>query len=136
MTDFVYSGGVRFDDEAVADVTMDKDGHPLTCKNPITGEELGGGGLSDFSTAEVTITNKTTNPVPEVNMAYIEDDNIKTIPNPLIPNTPAVFKAILYKNSAEITVTEYSFGDLSGAVEYSDNGVIITGDCSFSIIVG
>ena len=51
----ILSGGLNWGSTQQAIVTMDKEGHPLTCCNPVTGECLGGGGSSDFSTAEVTI---------------------------------------------------------------------------------
>ena len=50
MPDFTFSGGVRFNATCVADVTMDPaTGDPLTCKNPITGAEISGGGGDNYA---------------------------------------------------------------------------------------
>lgn len=140
MTDLIYSGGVRFDDAAVADVTMDKDGHPLTCKNPITGEELGGGGSSDFSTAEVTIINNTQDRINGNQFpCYIEENEVEEGSPAAITTTIEGFvvgettiKVPLYKGHAilyKITGEQIAVsGDIavigSGTLVVSGNGTI------------
>lgn len=130
MTDFVYSGGVRFDDAAVADVTMDKDGHPLTCKNPITGEELGGGGSSDFSTAEVTFEGDTLDDNAVIVAITKVHDNEKTADTRAFINNGSIIEVILYGGSSVLRSDErVTFTSVSGNIEKLNDHVIrIFGD--------
>lgn len=125
----ILSGGLNWGSTQQAIVTMDKEGHPLTCCNPVTGECLGGGGSSDFSTAEVTITSAGNGLL----IAFIDS-------NAVLSGIfeAATINAILYKGVA--IVTEFDEGDLtinSGSAEYllpdSHRIVKITGDCSIGV---
>lgn len=96
----------------------------------VNGEDAGGGGgSSDFSTAEVTLSTSGFGSLP---IASILDDKIDTT----VPFFIESFEAILYKGSqvcdtSEITGTITVSGD---AVYDSDEQTItITGDCNITI---
>ena len=103
----------------------------------------GGGGSSDFSTAEVTI--RTEDSVLETVLVYLA--NITEAPVPGIPSFSRgngepgePMRAILYKGVAKATIgidggsiSDYSF-TTSGNVQDMGGGIFdITGDCTITI---
>lgn len=124
----ILSGGLTWGSIQQAIVTMDKEGHPLTCCNPVTGECLGGGGSSDFSTAEVTITG-VTNPNQTLLAPLIYDGELM-IDQAVYDDSIVVplYKGgilLAYENAA---ATESDI--ISGNVTINDGMFRITGDCN------
>lgn len=104
----ILSGGLTWGSIQQAIVTMDKEGHPLTCCNPVTGECLGGGGSSDFSTAEITVRLDEAAGSPEFVVACVE-----------IPNND--YKTGFYLNEDYGISTEneiVAFSDITQTVNY------------------
>lgn len=128
----ILSGGLTWGSIQQAIVTMDKEGHPLTCCNPVTGECLGGGGDSDFSTAEVTI--KCSINDVEIDGIFIHpvSDELATMNTTLPVNvSDLILKTPLYKGRNKITTnTEPTIsGDATIEKDKLDIYIIITGDC-------
>ena len=124
-----YSGLLRFTDGIKAEIDLTADG---TVEKAVIidgdGDEtpIGGGGSSDFTTAEVTITNNTDNHI-ELALPVVKDDLgaalIATIR--AVPNSSRSHIVALYKGAA--------VGDVM-----TDNvpSPVCTGDVSISSIVG
>jgi len=129
MPDFVRSGGVTMGN-AIIEVKADSDGNPTECCNPVTGVCLGGGGGdSDFSTAEVTITNAG-------NGIIIANTELGGSNGGVFE--AATIDAILYKGVAlAAEVNEALLVINSGSAEYltpDDRSVVkITGVCSIGV---
>lgn len=137
----ILSGGLNWGSTQQAIVTMDKEGHPLTCCNPVTGECLGGGGSSDFSTAKITLVNGssqsrvscTLNPgLPD------EEDSVPAYELELnVGKGESVedVTAILYKGYASINTRTVQVMDVQGDAEYvqADKIIKISGDCEITI---
>lgn len=129
MTDFNYTGGVRFAPDKVVDVTADKDGNPTKACNPITGVCLEG--ESDFSTAEVTI-NKSGEGLL---IPRIDTENNYTAAGVF---STGVFSMVLYKNLGVIEPYDDSetLNIVGGDAEYGDPEhkiILVTGDCVVGI---
>ena len=78
----------------------------------------GGGGSSDFSTAEVTVTNQTLN---VLNVPYLDNvDDTDFISTEIL--TSGTYDILLYKN--------YAFGFLT--IEGDEPSVVVTGDIEYS----
>lgn len=136
----ILSGGLNWGSTQQAIVTMDKEGHPLTCCNPVTGECLGGGGSSDFSTAEVTFTGSTTSANMYGACVVNTEDLATTISGTGAgADTPAV-TLVLYKGKAVVEFesaegfTISSINATGNAQEMSTNVYMVTGDCNFEIL--
>lgn len=141
----ILSGGLNWGSTQQAIVTMDKEGHPLTCCNPVTGECLGGGGSSDFSTAEVTVNNITMPSTP----TYIEVLQLCAAAEADEYGYPACASAIainqeiagqtipviLYKGCQVIpnSYIESKIKNITGSASLTENGLEITGNCSFDV---
>lgn len=100
-------GSIRFNNDIIAEVDVDPSaasGSRLTsCKNLIDGQELGGGGgSSDFSTAEVTY-NVTNNPGIRIECVDIVGDELN-YGMPMVANS-YIDNIVLYKNSQYIYMT-------------------------------
>lgn len=96
----------------------------------------GGGGDSDFSTAEVTIINNSSALIKIDNLVGIDqEDDVITTSYPLIlPNATGTLLAILYKGSARFE-PPFSISEISGsATEEAGGFLTITGDCSITAI--
>jgi hypothetical protein len=95
-----FKGGFAFNNEAAkAEVEQAPDGTLISCVNPVTGESLGGGGSSDFSTATVTITESYSVAFPAIltvgDLSYIAIA-------PQVYNV-GVYDIVLYKGHALLT---------------------------------
>lgn len=106
--------------------------------NLVTGEQYagGGGGDSDFSTAEVTITNTsetlTNMYIPNANELSGTPFEPACIPNIAIPSgQTVVISAVLYKGRLMIPASP----DItpSGDAEISNGMIIISGDCTLTL---
>ena len=106
----------------------------------------GGGGSSDFSTAEVTVTGPTEEDYTQLVLAaavdyhdpeYPEDDESYSIGSlPITSNS--VLQIVLYKGKAYVTVvprSDQAVVTVSGNIEatFIENRYIVTGDCSITI---
>lgn len=117
------------------------DGVITSVKN--NGEDIGGGGESDFSTAEVTTINNTVNFYPTSLSEVLEDDEFQEgFPSSLYPVNANVgtetHNCVLYKGHA-VAMLVLDLGNnisVSGNIEkISDNDEVylITGDCTITI---
>lgn len=126
----ILSGGLTWGSIQQAIVTMDKEGHPLTCCNPVTGECLGGGGSSDFSTAEVTFEGDTLDDDAVIVAITNVQDNEKTADTRAFINNGSIIEVILYGGSSVLRSSErVTFTSVSGNIEKLNDHVIrIFGD--------
>lgn len=91
----------------------------------------GGGGSSDFSTAEVTFTN---NVGARFLISTAVDDEDDVASFPMIEGVHGIAQAILYKGTAFGLILDEGVNvTTTGAVEYDDGFLIITGDCAITI---
>ena len=149
MTDFIYSGGVKFNDTAVCDIKMDKDGNPTVCKNPVTGAEISGGGGGD--SFELTIHNAETEEQlqlwilnvagseykPVTLVIDVNEDAVISIP--AIKNTVVIYDYDSYANIVGFQGLdiESTSGDISVDYDEDDNTVVakvvLTGDAEITL---
>ena len=107
--------------------------------NKVTVNVEGGGGSSDFSTAEVTITTGTVTPhTAEIDVAFCveeEDHNFTASPMVVEDNDSITLKVVLYKGCALASIPDYNFFSVSvsGDIIDNDGKFIITGDGSITI---
>lgn len=100
----------------------------------INGEEAGGGGSSDFTTANLQIVNQRNYPT-NLKFATIRN-NIATIGGYSENRDSGTYPVILYKGLAGLVVELLNGGNISvsGAIEsQGDNFYIVTGDCKITI---
>lgn len=126
-------GSIRFNDAVNAEVTTD--GTEITkVVNVATGEEYGGGGGGDFSTAEVTIINTSdaelAGSMPIVLAGDDEEMSVGEIPVSFGENN---YTAILYKNCALLIVYDATITDSDGSVTIVGNSAYISGDCTITL---
>lgn len=101
--------------------------------NKVTVNVEGGGGESDFSTAEVTLINTASRSMGTLNgFPHIVNDELyggnKHVPEGTLTVTAVLFKGVLYCSIVceEITSSE-------GSVEVDDVDLTIRGDCTITI---
>ena len=136
MADFIFSGGVRFNDTCVANVTMDDTGKPLTCKNPITGDEISGGG-GVFGSAAVQFVNETGSSAYLSSSIYVYDADLGAIITmDEIESSQYEPMELLLVNGSY--VLEFSLDDTiavtGAATQDPETGeVTVTGDCTITV---
>lgn len=95
----------------------------------------GGSGSSDFSTAEVTIVNNCADGTVWV-VPYFIDSPVATSMAYLYvqANSSSAKQIILYKGMG-IVITASAFSDIqvTGSAELSQEGILVTGDCTITI---
>ena len=126
----ILSGGLTWGSIQQAIVTMDKEGHPLTCCNPVTGECLGGGGSGDFSTAKVTISHNMENTEVILVAPGIQQNN-EIVSMNAISTTPRTLPVIVPSESSQ-ALTKYRIftKDISGNLVAIDSAnFICEGNC-------
>lgn len=115
------------------------------CGDTITAEKLnkmeeaiancGGGGSSDFSTAEVTVVNNLPYDVPATVLgAFIDNDALTRLTE--FEHGTSTKECVLYKNLADVypDVEENENVSVSGNATIDEyNIVFITGDCTITI---
>ena len=112
--------------------------------NKVTVNVEGGGGSSDFSTAEVTLINNYEGvEISLIAPTYVDSEEISTSINYITaqPNETITQNAFLYKNSCfaeikgfEMLVDPEPLVTVSGNVVYEGDGFFtITGDCTITI---
>ena len=123
---------IRVDQEHTLEMRADMATKTAEVENVTTGEMYtGGGGDSDFSTAEVTAELAEGVVVVEMTAARIdaEDDALVTEVIFLPANLTQAF--VLYKGKATVPIPEdYSVSIVSGNAAVEDYNIIITGDCT------
>ena len=123
---------IRVDHEHTLEMRADMATKTAEVENVTTGEMYtGGGGDSDFSTAEVTAELAEGVVVVEMTAARIdaEDDALVTEVIFLPANLTQAF--VLYKGKATVPIPEdYSVSIVSGNAAVEDYNIIITGDCT------
>ena len=128
-----YSGLLKFTDEIKAEINLAADGtveKAVVIDGDGVETPIGGGGSSDFSTAEVTITKNTENSIflsiPVVN------DSSQTFLNSFASigsNESYSCIVALYKGKAQCFTDEMSYPVCTGGIENAGHGVfIITGN--------
>lgn len=139
----IKEGYIRWSDEETGAIrwdTEEKEGIAVVI-DEANGEvyDIGGGGDSDFSTAEVTITNLTESTMG-VWVPYIDGENEEYVIKTLLPINTMASKDItvpIYKTGSIASLEEGSFTDLEGDVTDINNyNVLISGNCTFSISGG
>ena len=99
--------------------------------NKVTVNVEGGGGSSDFSTAEVTITNNSENPALFFG-SFIVDNSITHGFN-VSENTTETLTVVLYKGVSVMGVDDELNVVVTGDITYSDWDFTITGDGTITI---
>lgn len=94
----------------------------------------GGGGSSDFSTANVTIQAGNIGDGGSANLVVIDDD-FGIYPGQVEGSSPGSYVAILYNGSQIVEMDPDVYNSSSGACTYnSDEGLLtITGDCTIAM---
>ena len=108
----------------------DENGIVSSCRNVVTGiEYVGGGGSSDFSTAEVTLEGV----VGVTGVFLYEDEGTTDLATYTDSETENVATIVLYQGRCYIE-TDTPMVDVSGNIEMTSppNGFLITGDCTIS----
>ena len=91
----------------------------------------GGGGSSDFSTAEVTFINNT-NAEEYINGAFIGSDMLQYVSE--IGTGTSTKQAVIYKSGSKAYVDdETATISVSGDATYNDGVITITGNCTITI---
>lgn len=133
-----FKGGFAFNNEAAkVEVEQAPDGTLISCVNPVTGEELGGGG--DASVANVTFKNVNASLSPTVTLATtfysstLGDASNATFRLPA--NTEKSVKVLLYRGQAIFQMTN-SFEVTGYTGEYDATAGLIKGDCVLTVDKG
>lgn len=98
----------------------------------------GGGGSSDFTTATVTFTNSSSSPDTTASISglvAILENHLSS--EPIIANGGETITVdfVVYKNQpVQAYVGQGTYVSSSGAVEYDDGDLVITGDFSITIL--
>lgn len=96
----------------------------------------GGGGDSDFSTAEVTLSIQQAQLGARCHVAIAADEDENSFSNTII-FLPGTYNIIMYKQKALLTIDSLTGAELdisvTGDADVIDGDVIITGDCTVSI---
>ena len=105
--------------------------HKALIANKIFGDGgSGGGGSSDFSTAEVTITTYANNFY--WNLPVVESDGLVVGDHKQLTTTESN-QVALYKGSVRAYIGEYDVTNITGSVTFADGLATITGDCAFTV---
>lgn len=136
----MYSYGARIDDDSNAITVIDEENKTAATTGYVNGEYVefsGGGGSSDFSTAEVTVVNNyrynAEIQVARANSEYLNSDTLAYANS----NTTATISVILYKGTALGSIKAGEAFDwhieVEGDAEVDESDVFITGDCTITI---
>ena len=95
----------------------------------VNGEEQGGGGSSDFSTAEVTVLNQTGKLLAFRGCLALEEDGEYSSNTSVTVMSEAVLRVIMYKGLAYCEADGiFSDATTTGNVTYSDGTITVTGN--------
>ena len=135
MPDFKLAAGINFGKPATEFIVEATEaGEATSCRNVVTGVEyIGGGGSSDFSTAEVTfnISNDSTVFTPVVTETPM--DMILSIP--IGSQMNGTYNVVLYKNKLGLVATIEGDVVVTGDIVYNsdEKNFLVTGDGSITI---
>lgn len=106
--------------------------------NKVTVNVEGGGGSSDFSTAEVTLVIGSLASTPTLieGACINEDDGVEYIDirYPVEENTTSVIPAVLYKGEGSVIIDTTATVNVEGNIQQMSPGAyLITGDCTITI---
>lgn len=135
MADYIVTSGEL---TSVANAIREKNGTSSSLSWPngfVSGIGSGGGGSSDFSTAEVTVVGETQSVIDwalrNSYFPYVANDELLITSNVKM----GTYSAVLYKNS--LTLIPYFpptvEGDASVVKEGKDVYVVITGNCTITV---
>lgn len=134
-----YNGLLRFTDEIMAEIDLTADG---TVEKAVIidgdGNEtpIGGGGSSDFTTAEVKVINNTES-IHEfscVNIYTEGSTNILVMNAGVGKNTEKTITAVLYKGEGELLLQSLGASmTATGDIEISGDDAIISGDGTITL---
>ena len=126
-----YKGSILFDNEANLEMRISDDVKEV--ENLTTGDvwQLGGGS-SDFSTAEVTLTWENANPFV-FPFTYDEEGFNALILDTFAGDGSVTITVPLYKGSCLIPLGQDNDCAVTGDAEVDSGNVMITGDCSVTI---
>lgn len=148
-TDVVTAIRMNALEQAVGDMNMSytpntwSDGDILSAEKMNALEQAvasGGGGSSDFSTAEVTVVNSTAQPLNPITFPQCLEENDLGPGSPamiygyiegITPSSTETIKAPLYKG--RLYLTNIGATDVSGDATLIDGDVLVTGDCTITI---
>lgn len=134
-----YTFGARLDDDSYALTTIDEDQGTATTKGEINGVpfEGGGGGSSDFSTAQMTVNDSVDHAMYGAFAVGIvgPDDPPPTTTGKVYTDEYDSFSVVMYKGMAvvEFEIDEQTTISATGSATVDSNYVIITGDCNITI---
>lgn len=134
-----YTFGARLDDDSYALTTIDEDQGTATTKGEINGVpfEGGGGGSSDFSTAQMTVNDSVDHIMYGAFAVGIvgPDDPPPTTTGKVYTDEYDSFSVVMYKGMAtvEFEIDEQTTISATGSATVDRNYVIITGDCNITI---
>lgn len=137
----ILSGGLNWGSTQQAIVTMDKEGNPLTCKNPVTGAEISGGGGIETATVQIKgtfsgILGPQVGYLPIIKSA--DDENPETsLATPIILSKGfKSFNVILHNGRCECHTFEEKYTSVSatGDIEISGTLIIITGPGTLTFV--
>ena len=143
-----YAYGSRLDDDSFAITYIDEESQEAITKGEINGVEFesgGGGGSSDFSTAQVTIINNTAGDIFNVFIPSICEENELGEGSPAllynklsmdIPQGESIYEVPMYKGftlCVNLLFTDDATVTTSGNIVYEDGEASITGDCTITI---
>lgn len=96
--------------------------------------EGGGGGSSDFSTAEVTVNNSASDSYIDFSGIIIDNDTL--LPSaPSLSEATSVLTVVLYKNIQHLYINADSVTSISGNITGSMlDGFDVTGDCVINAV--
>lgn len=98
----------------------------------LNGEEYGGGGgSSDFSTAEVTVIGRGSETATQFSMPIVDNQRGGIRIADTVPASTKTYIVPLYKGKGYVKVTAGSINDITGEATDDRGNLIITGDCSF-----
>lgn len=113
---------------ATENKTYEKDGEVY---NKVTVNVSGGGGSSDFSTAEVTITNSTSSNITQSCIAVIEyagEEGLTSTLPPLGANQSITCDMVLFKGTQGFYAPDDVYITVTGDITEEEGWITITGD--------
>lgn len=131
-----YNGLLRFTDEIKAEIDLAADGaveKAVIIDGDGVETPIGGGGTSDFTTAEVTISGATGDKATVLLMPRIQVSDIRTgigVIEVTASRKPKTYNVPLFKGHCFITLKSGDVGGLTGNVTSFGDWLDVTGNCS------
>lgn len=121
--------------EVDVDPSAEEGARLISAKNLVDGQEAGGGGGGDFSTAEVTITNSTGDTL-YMFIPYVDEDGVIQSSFSLNDDEVKIIKTPIAENGAYYP-TSIAEANVTGDVQFiqEETAVVITGDGTLEILL-